>query len=284
MSTNREPQKKAFQFLLEKCNTQQLFTVNEFKTATGWSEESFKTYRSKQFKNLLIPMDEDRFRVSFAFRRFGTWQKFRDSVVTQNRRLTREYKRDVHENVVVFEFFMPLRNEEYLRDALDGLFYKDSLRFRLKALPEEELHEQAPVLAGENDENYLNRICDWLSHKFIGYSISHVSGRFRSGSLKTREEAIQDAASKTHKYLVDETTAVVRFIFPCTDQNPLREMTSIEANQREVIQKEAMRIRWFFHQLFVGSVLEIVSGEDEIWLLETGMSNQLHIYTAEDEE
>ena len=120
MSANREPQEHAFQFLLEKCNTQELFTRQQFSEATGWSDESFRTYLSKQFKDLLIPVG-DKFRVSFAFRRFGTWRKFRDNVVTQNRRLTRAYKPHLHENVVMFEFFMPLRNEEFLRDALDGL-------------------------------------------------------------------------------------------------------------------------------------------------------------------
>src|SRR5882724_7144597 len=157
MSTNREPQERAFRFLLEKCNSQELFTPEQFQTATGWSDESFSTYISKQFKDLLIKTDGNLHRVSFAFRRFGTWQKFRDNVVTQNRRLTREYKPHLHENVVMFEFFMPLRNEEFLRDALDGLFYKDSLRFRLKTLAQAELQKQIPLLKDEKDDNYLDR-------------------------------------------------------------------------------------------------------------------------------
>jgi hypothetical protein len=174
---------------------------------------------------------------------------------------------------------MPLRNEEYLRDALDGLFFKDSLRFRLKTLPQENLRQQVPALPKETEENHLDRVCAWLSKKFIGYSISHVSGRFRSGSLKTRAEAAQTAISNTEKYLIDETTAVVRFIFPCTaEQDILGELC---AEKSEAIQKEASRIRWFFHKLFVASILEVVSGEDEIWLLETGMFNRLHIFSAE---
>src|SRR5689334_17908061 len=106
MSSDRGHQERAFEFLLEKCNTQELFTRDEFASATGWSSSSFDTYLSKQFRDLLIPVGE-KYRVSFVFRRFGSWQKFRDNVVTQNRRLTREYRPYLHESVVVFEFFMP---------------------------------------------------------------------------------------------------------------------------------------------------------------------------------
>src|SRR5690606_2000785 len=152
-----------------KCNTQELFSVAQFGAATGWSDVSFRTYLSKQFKDLLIPVG-DKFRVSFAFRRFGTWPKFRDNVVTQKRKLTRAYKPNLHENVVMFEFFMPLRNEEFLRDALDGLFYKDSLRFRLKTLSQSELQKQIPLKQNEQEEAFLDRVCEWLAKKFIGYS------------------------------------------------------------------------------------------------------------------
>jgi len=277
MSENREQQKRAFNFLLEKCNTQEFFTKEEFGAATGWTDGSFRTYLSKQFKDLLIAVG-DKYRVSFAFRRFGTWTKFRDNVVTQNRKLTRAYKRHQHENVVMFEFFMPLRNEEFLRDALDGLFYRDSLRFRLKTLSQLDLQKQIPLLKNEQDEAFFDRVCEWLAKKFIGYSISHVAGRFRASNLMTRKDAAEASISNTHKYLVDETTAVVRFIFPCAPEQDL--LGGLKG--QEAVQLEASRIRWFFHQLFVASILEVVSGEDEIWLLETGMINQLHIFSAED--
>src|SRR5580704_16077770 len=109
MSVNREPQERAFQFLLQKCNTQDLFTKQEFQDETGWADNSFRTYFFKQFKDLLIPVGKNHYRVSFAFRRFATWPKFRDQVVTQNRKLTRSYQPHLHEHVVMFEFFMPLR-------------------------------------------------------------------------------------------------------------------------------------------------------------------------------
>lgn len=47
-------------------------------------------------------------------------------------------------------------------------------------------------------------------------------------------------------------------------------------------EQEANLIRWFFRQLFVQSILEVVNAEDEIWLLETGMRDRLHIWRAKD--
>ena len=64
------------------------------------------------------------------------------------------------------------------------------------------------------------------------------------------------------RYLIDETTAIVRFIFPCDED------------------EEA--VRWFFNTLFVESIIQVVNGEAEIWMVESGMQNRLHIWRVED--
>jgi len=67
------------------------------------------------------------------------------------------------------------------------------------------------------------------------------------------------------RYLIDETTAITRFIFACTDE------------------QHAKQVSWFFHQLFVQSVIQI-AGEAEIWMIESGIGNpQLHIWRAKEE-
>src|SRR4051812_19154120 len=81
-------QRAAFDFLRDKYNTQELFTREEFQKATGFGDVSFGTYMSKHFRDLLIKVNDDRLRVSLAFRQYATWPKFRDNVVTQNRILT----------------------------------------------------------------------------------------------------------------------------------------------------------------------------------------------------
>jgi hypothetical protein len=274
-------QRAAFEFLREKYGTQELFTIDQFQAAAGFTDESIGAYLSKQFRDLLVEVSPGRFRVSLAFRQYATWPKFRDNVVTQNRILTHEYSGSSYENVVMFEFFMPLRNEESLRVALDGLFFKDSINFRLRTINEADLKHQFPTQSTENEEEYFERICCWLADRFVGYSISPVSGRFRVGELKTRAEVLKQESNTPDRYLADETTAAVRFIFPCKVKPPTPGLP-LSGGYEEALREEAASIRWFFNQLFVQSILEVVNGEDEIWLLESGMQNQLHIYKVKD--
>jgi hypothetical protein len=179
---------------------------------------------------------------------------------------------------------MPLRNEEYLREALDMLFYKDSIKFRLKAVKLERLAQMFPKKENEDAEGHLERLCKWLSKKFVGYSVHHVNGRFRISRLKTRAEAFDSCRKNTEPYLADETTAVVKFVIPCGKASDTRGALSdglvTEASKKDV--EEAKRIRWFFNTLFVNSILEVVNAEDEIWLLESGMYNQLHTWKAKE--
>lgn len=281
MSAESDNQVKAFEFIQAKFNSQELFTAEEFQLATGYSDVSFKTYLSKQFRGLMIPTGEGHFRISTVFRQFSTWKKFKDKVVTQNRNLGRSYSRICYENVIVFEFYMPLRNEEYLRQTLDSLFYKDSVLFRLKLIKPSDLHAAFPQKADEDEPQYFERICEFISDKFVGYSVNHVNGRYKATDIKTMQEAFRGGAASAERYLVDETTAVVRFIFPCKAE--LEEPENLlPAGEMRSAEQEADLIRWFFRQLFVQSILEVVNAEDEIWLLETGMQNRLHIWRAKD--
>jgi hypothetical protein len=289
MKADYGEQEKAFKFLLEKFNSQQLFTLEEFAKAAGWdvAGSTFRTYFSKQFEGLLIKNGAS-YGVSQLFLKYNEWRKFRDSVVTQKRILRHDYAASSYENVVMFEFFMPLTNEASLRMALDALFFRDPIKFRLKTVNQSELVAIFPKKEAESEEDYFARIFEWISEKFVGYSIGHVAGRFRTCDLKTRKEVYEAAASSNSQlYLVDETTAIVRFIIPCggdvknlfvsearSAQLPLDKVSKLEA--------EATKIRWFFNTLFVSSILELVNGEDQIWLLESGMHNQLHVWKVKE--
>ena len=63
-------------------------------------------------------------------------------------------------------------------------------------------------------------VLDFIKDRLVGYSISHVSGRFRSGPLLTQQEASAQE-KKGRRYLIDETTAVTRFIFPYSSDTEL---------------------------------------------------------------
>jgi len=253
-------QKKAFDFLSAHLDSQEPFTTEEFERTTTWRGKTFSTYWSKQFAQFAVAAPNNKYRVSEAFRPFADWDKFRQHV-TQVRRISSDYRNLIYENVLSFEFFMPLSNEAHLRSTLDALFYKDTILARLKAQDELELFKQFPKDPKENNEAYFDRLCDWIAPRFVGYSISHVNGRFRSEQLCTQKEAASPPFRK--RYLVDETTAVTRFIFPCESQS------------------EAAQIRWFFEALFVNSIIQVVNGEDEIWMIEGGLQNRVYIWSID---
>jgi len=254
-------QKNVFDFLVEHFKSQEAFTKQQLERVTTWRGQSFDTYWSKQFKQFVVPADAGRYRVSEAFRPYAAWEKFQQHV-TQVRHVSSDYRETEYENVLVYEFFMPLTNEGHLRTTLDALFYKDTIRARLKTLDHGQLGVRLPKNNGETVDAYLDRACTRIAEFFVGYSISHVGGRFRTGKIATLEE-VAKIQSDGGRYLIDETTAVVRFIFPCASG------------------EEAEIVAWFFRSLFVECILQVVNGEDEIWMVESGMRNRLHIWRVE---
>ncbi len=252
-----ENQRRVFEFLTEHLDSQEPFTTNDLEGITTWKGKTFQTYWSKQFEQFFVPASSSKFRVSESFRPFTDWEKFQQHV-TQVRRVSSDYKRTTYVNLT-FEFFMPLSNEAHLKTTLDMLFYKDTILAKLKAQDESDLLKQYPKHGNENRDAYLERLCNWIASKFIGYSVSHVSGRFRGEQLCTHQEA----ANLRRRYLIDETTAVTRFIFPCHDPD------------------EAKKIRWFFEALFVNSIIQVVNGEAEIWMIESGLENRVYIWRVE---
>ena len=265
-------QRQAFDFLGELFRQDKLFTKADLAQQAGWSEKSISTYWSKQFEPFVQPIPpilrgaqqkHQPYRVTDVFLTVGTWPKFRRHV-SQKRRLTFEYKHSTYQTVLIFEFFLPLTNETVLRNALDALFYRDTIQKKLLAIGVTELKSQIEPRPDESDKAFLDRMVAWVGEQFGGYSISHVNGRFRAERMLT----MQDAAAlqeRGGRYLIDETTAVTRFIFPCDDDT------------------HAKQVSWFFHRLFVESVIQ-VAGEAEIWMIESGLgSPRLHIWRAKEE-
>ena len=275
-------------FLLDHFRSQDPFTQAELFAATTWKGQSPKTYWSKQIKQFLVPLGHDKYRVSEAFRRVFSWERFNKHASQMRKMVSELYSSLTYANVLIYEFFMPLTNEEHLRASLDALFYEDSIARRLRTAIPETLKKHFPQLAEENHEAYYIRMADWVSMKFGGYSISHVSGRFKGASLATFTEAAKVQADGG-RYLIDETTAIVRFVFPCGKPYELKpplttahfEEVGSEDVQESDAKDEAARIRWFFGLLFVQSIVEVVNGEAEIWMVESGMRHRLHIWRVE---
>ncbi len=183
---------------------------------------------------------------------------------------------------------MPLTNEGDLRASLDSLFYKDTIMSKLKKIGVSKLAGFFPKESpSEPEPDYLSRMYKFISDKFGGYSIGHFQGRFRADDLKTFQE-VSEIQQSSGRYIIDETTAIVKFIFPCGEPIEKNESSvfgelfdDFEVNPIEdVVKNEALRITKFFYLLFVDSILQIVNGEDEIWMLESGIRSRLHIFRA----
>jgi hypothetical protein len=264
-SKKLEGQLRAFRFLTSHLQSQETFTKEEFKRATGWlAGSTFNTYWQKQFKSFVEPLGNDRYHVRETFRPYITWSKFRQHV-TQVRRVVSDYAPVVFENVLIYEFYLPLTNEAHLRTTLDSLFFSDTTLARLKTIGIQTLRTHLPIRDGEAEDAYFKRILAFIEQTFVGYSIFHVNGRFRAEKLSTQDE-VAEIQKQGRRYLIDETTAVARFIFPCKDNT------------------EADRIRYLFEALFVRSIIQLVNGEDEIWMVESGLRSRVHVWKVTDDE
>jgi hypothetical protein len=164
------------------------------------------------------------------------------------------YASTTYDHVVVLEFYLPLTQEGALRRTLDSLFYEDAIVPRLQRIGAERLRQ----VFGDHDTDLLDGVRRFIDQKFRGYSMYRVDGRFRSRPLTTLAGAAEIA--RTGTYLSDETTAVCRFVFPCTGDEPAK-------------------VRFLFDELFVAAITEKVRGEEEIWVVESGMRNQIRIWS-----
>lgn len=259
------PQRKALKFLRERLHSQEPFTKGELADVTGWHKPgTFNTYWSKQLKPFVVDVGGDRYRVSEGFRPYMTWKKFQRHA-SQNRLVAADYTKHEFEYPVIFEFFMPLTNETALRTTLDALFFKENIQAKLKAIGVDELQQHLARANGETVEAYLERVALWVGDHFGGYSIYHVDGRFRAWKLATHDE-VTEREKQGYRYLVDETTAVTRFIFPCAEED------------------EAEVVRYFFDALFARSIIQLINAEDEIWMVESGDEYRVHIWRVDSED
>lgn len=265
---------RAYEFLRKKAQDHQAFTVEDLSKASNWSVSSTKTYLSKKLGKLVEKQLNGKLRVKPELLRLSEDQFL--SHMTQVKPVFTEYRRTKHENLVTYEFLLPLTKEDKLRKSLDDLFFTDTLRRRLNEIGIDQLELMLPRSKGLSDEQFVQEAVHWAEKISGGYSISHASGRFRGSQLLTRKEA-GDMLAADRRYLIDETTAVVRFIVPldsgsCDLDEDLAETVTIlerrEPSDPDALAQEVRVARLLFFHLFVEAVARTVEGEDEIWLIE----------------
>ena len=273
---------RAYQYLLARATDGAPFSITDVMQATGWKRASVITYMAKQWRDVLVPQAGRRYRVKTEFRRLA-WEDFKQ-LTTQKRKIFSQYQRIEYGRVVTYEFLLPLTKEDKLRAALDDLFYTDTILRRLSEIGVGEIEKWIERGPSEGEGDYLDRASATVSEKFGGYSVMHVAGRFRGGPVKSRNDAAQMLVSD-QKYLIDETTAVVRFIIPVSATRRIDPSLSGSFSFKDTpadddaAKAELAEIRGLFFSLFAEAIVRTVQGEDEIWLLEdTGANGRLYVW------
>jgi hypothetical protein len=263
-----DSQKAAHNFLVEHLLSGQPFALREFLRVTGWTKPgTYRTYLQKQYGGLIENVDggplrmqpSEQCRVTEAFRKLIPWRKFQQQV-TQVRRIATAYQ-PLKSEVLIYDFLMPLANETHLRTTLDALFYKDTIVAKLRTIDEARINEHFPRAIGQPDVEYFAPIISFIKDHFVGYSITHVDGRFRSVGILDHDE-VGRFQQGGERYLIDETTAITRFIFPYW------------------CEEELNTIRFLFQELFVRSIIQLADNEEQIWMLENGPERFVHIWRA----
>ncbi len=262
-------QRAAHAFLLEHFLSGRTFTLDEFRNATGWEKPgTLNTYLRKQYKGFIeniaggpLISENAYYRVTESFRKFVDWRRFRKHV-TQVRIVPTSHAQ-VRSKVLIYEFLMPLTHETELRITLDKLFFKDTILRNLRIIRASDLETHFARSFEQGDDDYLQQIMDFIGAHFVGYSISHVDGRFRAVNVRDYDEVAAHLKSG-QRYLIDETTAVTRFIFPYDSDQELH------------------TLRFLFHELFVKSMIEAAEDEQQVWMLESGPEQRVHIWKVED--
>lgn len=269
---DRTAEKKAFAFLTERLKSRKPFTIKQLARACGWEEATPRTYLRKHWYGLVEKTGPGVYIVKNEFARLTLDAFLRQG--TQVKEVFTIYERRKHEHLVIYEFLLPLTQEERLRRALDELFFRDSMEHRLKEVGIDAVGHFMNRTNREGERALIRRTLRFAEAKIGGYSISHVSGRFRAAPLMTRTKAMRSFIGGA-SYLIDETTALVRFIIPCDQGRKAYTNTAAdlsvaldvtEPKTRE-LEREIRQVRWLFHNLFVEAVTRTVP-EQEVWLLE----------------
>ena len=275
--TNPQTTKEIFNFLVSHAEEKISFSPQELASKTGL-----------ETAELLLRLDELLEEKDGAFFVKPEILRVRLSDFTellyQKKKLFSEYILEVSPSILIYEFFMPLSREDRLREALDNLFYRDTIEQRIQEIGFAQIRDGLDLDTGYSDEKISQLVFDFMESTIGGYSIYLVNGRYRADKLASRAEVVNRPFAYG-SYIVDETTAIVRFILPVkTDAEKFAHGTilepatdSLHANQR------AELIRWLFLNFFAEALIRVVQNEDEIWLLESGMRSAFYRWIKREE-
>ena len=274
--------KRAFDFLIKHAQEKKSFSVEQFSSETGWSIPETGERISDRLSDLIYQEGELFFAKPEILRvRLDDFKELLD----QKKRLFADYVLEVSSSVLIYEFFMPLTREDRLREALDNLFYRDTIEQRIQEIGIPGIRAGLKLSPDYSEDKIRGMVFDFIESTIGGYSIYLVNGRYRADVLASRAEVVSRPFS-SGPYIVEETTAIVRFILPVeTDAGKFEHGKILEpASAVSGTKKRAELLSWLFLNFFAEALIRVVQKEDEIWLLESGMRSAFYRWIRRDEQ
>ncbi len=257
------------------------FSVEQFSAETGWTIVETQANIPNRLSDLVYEERGKHFAKPEMLR--VRYDDFKE-LLYQNRRLFTDYILEVSSSILIYEFFMPLSREDRLREALDNLFYRDTIEQRIQEIGISQIRAGLKLSSEISEDNIRMLVFDFMESTIGGYSIYMVNGRYRADALASREEVVARSFAYG-PYIVDETTAIVRFILPVeTDAGKYEYGKILEPASMAIgTKKRAELMSWLFLNFFAEALIRVVREEDEIWLLESGMRSAFYRWIRRNE-
>lgn len=273
--------KLAFKFLIEHAQQRTPFSAHQFSAEIGWPMGEVQELINNRLSELIYQENNVYFAKPEILRvRLDDFEE----LMRQKKRLFSDYVLEVSSSILVYEFFMPLSREDRLREALDNLFYRDTIEQRIQEIGIPCIRDGLKLSEETTEDEIIQFVFSFLESTIGGYSIYLVNGRYRANDLASREE-VATRSFAYGPYIVDETTAIVRFIIPVeTDAGKYEYGKILEPASLAIgTQKRAEIMSWLFLNFFAEALIRVVPKEDEIWLLESGMRSAFYRWIRRDE-
>ncbi len=273
--------KATFDFLVQHAQEKTSFSTETLSDKTGWDFSETEENIVNRLSDL-IEVKGEKYLVKPEMLRVRL-SDFKE-LFHQKKRLFTDYVLEVSPSVLIYEFFMPLSREDRLREALDNLFYRDTIEQRIQEIGFDQIRTGLGLSVDYFDEKIQELVFDFMESTIGGYSIFLVNGRYRADQLASRAEVVNRPFAYG-PYIVDETTAIVRFILPVeTEAAKFKHGNILEPAPVSVsAQKRAELVRWLFLNFFAEALIRVVQNEDEIWLLESGMRSTFYRWIKRDD-
>lgn len=270
----------AFHFLAQHARKKLSFSAQAFTDYSGWDAAEAQAYLTERLTEL-VDADGENYRAKPEILRVHL-DDFQ-ALFQEKKQIFSNYLLEVSPSILIYEFFMPLSREDRLREALDNLFYHDTIEQRIHEIGFDHIRVGLKLPAEASEAEIRQMVFDFIESTIGGYSIYLVNGRYRADRLATRAEVLSRPFGYG-PYIVDETTAIVRFILPVEkDAAQFTHGNLLEPAAPSLLAKQrAEQVRWLFLNFFAEALIRVVPKEDEIWLLESGMWSAFYRWIKDD--